>query len=308
MFILITVFEEEIVKGLLEDEQTRDHSLVYIRELVDIPRRAKSNLTEKYTDTQKVDGKWTLSEEAKLHLDELKTNIVDAFSERNIRYYKMKVKECFSQSKNVTADSKEEKSDSNETKDTLRYMDQFIQDFVNDIKGQIEKDKEQWDANMGVKHSLIFSEVLHHATRCHAAAKDFVGRDDLLNSVKLRLVDKNQKKPLVISGEAGSGIPSYFNFLFLTPNSTWDSDGNCINLYLLNLLKSPLFKFSGKTYFVSAIANKCKEWLGKIMRCDNEIPLWYDNRQPGSSYTSCTACYASMCCVQSRPPRWSHNR
>ena len=196
------MFEEEIVKGLLEDEQTRDHSLAYIRELVDIPRRAKSNLTEKYTDTQKVDGKWTPNEEAKLHLDELKTNIVDACSERNIRHYKMKVKECFSQSKNVTS---EEKSDSNETKETLCYMDQFTQDFVNDIKSQIEKDKEQWDANMGVKHSLIFSEVLHHATRCHTAAKDFVGRDDLLNSVKLRLIDKNQKKPLVISGEAGSG-------------------------------------------------------------------------------------------------------
>ena len=204
MFVHI-VFEEEIVKGLLEDQQSRDHCLAYIRELVDIPRRARSNLTEKYTDTRKLDGKWTPNEEAKLHLDRLKTNIVNTCNERNIRHYKMKVKECFLQSKNVASDSEDASSDSKEKKETLRYVDQFTQDFVNDIKVQIEKDKEQWDANMAVKHSLIFNEVLHHATRCHRDAKDFVGRPDLLDAVKLRVLDETQKKPFVLSGEAGSG-------------------------------------------------------------------------------------------------------
>ena len=195
-----------MVKGLLKSHQSTEYCLAYNRELIDIPRKARSNLTDKFTDTQKINGKWTPNEEARIQLDELRTNILSAFGDKNIRNYKMKVKECFSQAKNKTSAPNVEINSSQEAKDTTRYIDQFAQDFVNDIKTLIEKHKEEWDESMGVKHSLIFAEALRHATKGLEAANDFVGREDLMNSVKIRIMDDSPKKPLVVVGDAGSGI------------------------------------------------------------------------------------------------------
>lgn len=203
---LLVAFEEEVVKGLLESHQSIDHCLVYNRELVDIPRKARSNLTDKFTDTQKINGKWTPNEEARIQLDELRTNILSAFGDKNIRHYKMKVRECFSQAKNTNSAQNVENNGSQEAKDTSLYIDQFTQDFVNDIKTLIEKHKDEWDVNMGVKHSLIFAEALRHASRGLEAANDFMGREDLMNSVKIRIMEDSPKKPVVVVGDAGSGI------------------------------------------------------------------------------------------------------
>ena len=213
MFLLIA-FEEEVVKGLLESHQSVEYCLAYNRELIDIPRKARSNLTDKFTDTRKINGKWTPNEEARIQLDELRTNISSAFSDKNIRNYKMKVKECFSQAKNKTPALNVEISGSQDAKDTTRYIDQFTQDFVNDIKTLIEKHKEEWEVSMGVKHSLLFAEALRHTTRGLEAANDFVGREDLMNSVKIRIVDDSPKQPLVVIGDAGSGNYEKENVLF----------------------------------------------------------------------------------------------
>ncbi len=56
-----------------------------------------------------------------------------------------------------------------------------------------------------VKHSECFSEVLHHAIKCKEISADYIGREDLLNTIKLRMMNEERTRPIIVTGQPGSG-------------------------------------------------------------------------------------------------------
>ncbi len=165
-----SVFEMEIIKGLFEEDKMADHCLAYIREIKDIPRQTMDDFTCKYTDVcedvHKSKGNLKANDEARRLLDELRTNIVNKCEASNVRQYNIKMKDYFNSEPSIhVGDNREHVGDNrecsiqsvddgvsggSESGMNLTYMEQFCQDFLCDMKALIEKDKEQWEANMKV--------------------------------------------------------------------------------------------------------------------------------------------------------------
>ncbi len=199
-----SVFEMEVIKGLFEEEKMADHCLAYIREIKDIPRQIMNDIACKYTDVHTSKGNLKANDEARRLLDEMRTNIINKCEASNVRQYNIKMKDYFNSE--PTRDAGEDGGSGSETQASLTYIEQFCEDFLCDMKALIEKDKEQWEANMKVKHSECFSEVLHHAIKCKEINSDFIGREDLLNTIKLRMMNEERTRPIIVTGPPGSGI------------------------------------------------------------------------------------------------------
>ena len=90
------------------------------------------------------------------------------------------------------------------------YMDQFVADFTEGMKRQINLNKHAWN----IKNPLyeFYRETRQHSELCESHHKIFSGRQELLDKIRKHLTsaegeeeDSNVTRPLFISGETGMG-------------------------------------------------------------------------------------------------------
>lgn len=127
-------------------------------------------------------------------LQQLKSNVTNKLEEtNNLRSYEPSL---------TDTDLGEESGDP----ENIPYKNQLVADIISDMKGLIDRAKDNLDINANAKHFEMYKVVLPHASRAKEVCEDFIGREDLFEAIEKHLMDKEKcGKPLVIRGLAGYG-------------------------------------------------------------------------------------------------------
>ena len=182
--VYVSVTEEEIRKGLIEETDNRNRCLVFRRTIKDI--NMKHEKAWRFID-QNEDG--TIDSEAQELLNKLRDEeIPNSLTKENIIDF------------TTTWNDNEGINE----KDHEEYLREFCMEFERSILDLIERGVRK--ASMA-SVSKVYSEVLEHSHQCLQKVERFHGREDELEHVK-NYIFSESNQPLVVHGESGCGKTS----------------------------------------------------------------------------------------------------
>ena len=278
-----TVVEDEVHAGVLHSKNTADQCLCYIREFSDLPRNVYNEVSRKYTDMQVRDGQAKPDAVARKSLQQMKSNVTNKLEEtHNLRNYEPSLSEY------VLA----EEHGQNNPEDAL-YIQQFSQHVLSDVKGLIERAKENLDARANAKHYAMYQQVLPHARLAQEVTQKFLGRKDLFDAVEAYMKDGERcTRPLVIHGSAGYGKTATMGMLSKKTRQWLDSASITVVRFLSATLetadiKAVLVSICSQivtVYNMESIPTGSDENIDKISRmfqtCLEQVSKWHGEKKP----------------------------
>ena len=180
----ISVTDEEIDNGLLQDPKRDEHCLCFVRNLTNI--------------NMKHDKAWRF-------IDKLDTGDVDNVAQSLLSELKeKKILRLLSSTNIFNYEIPWSDTDGVNTKDHDTYLKKFCDTVEKEILRLV-------DIGLANKHQVkgdsLYEEVLEHAHQGIAKCERFHGRMDVLSDIKVYLTSSNDQ-PFVIYGESGCGKTS----------------------------------------------------------------------------------------------------
>ncbi|XP_066285694.1 NACHT domain- and WD repeat-containing protein 1-like [Branchiostoma lanceolatum] len=189
-----SVTEIEIKRGIMESTDANQRAAIFMRNLHNIEKHVGADAVNAYLDLM---DKEKLNEESQRLLEDLKGKLPSKL--KNVHQYEVEWTD-----KGVNEDVESHAS----------YLEQFSDDFVDDLKTMIfkslqsENEEEQND-------DWFLTEVISHARFCQAKCESFCGRQEIFDAVYTYMKDtaKVNHQPFVIHGASGTGKSSIMAML-----------------------------------------------------------------------------------------------
>ena len=193
------VTEQEIQRGILNASNVADRVLCYARNLEDLRRYLDKQNTRRFIDTVEQEEQVRLDAEAQQRLSDLKVNkIPRSLGGSTARSYDVKWL-------GVNLEDSEDV-------EHRRYLQEFSQQFVADMKTMINKHLQNKDGDgraMLGDDVKQYEELVHHARFAHAKLALFCGREETLEQLRTLLTrNTTSNTPIVIHALSGHGKTS----------------------------------------------------------------------------------------------------
>lgn len=184
MFVLFSVTEREVERGILKADDTLNHCLAYVREISNI------NLTllrfaSKFIDfaARNVDG------EAQKFLKTLRDEkLPKRIADTNLARFVVE----WGGKEGIDPETHKE------------YLQQFQEHFYKSIIGLVDRAMEKYEK---LSSDQVFSEALQHLHACLKFCRVFQGREDIVEKIHQYVLGTSDK-PFVLHGESGCGKTS----------------------------------------------------------------------------------------------------
>ncbi|XP_035677087.1 LOW QUALITY PROTEIN: NACHT domain- and WD repeat-containing protein 1-like [Branchiostoma floridae] len=189
-----SVTETEIKRGIMESPDANQTAAIFIRNLQNIEKHVGADAVSAYLDLM---DREKLNEESQRLLEDLKGKLPSKL--KNVHQYEVEWTD-----KGVNEDVESHAS----------YLEQFSDDFVDDLKTMILKSL-QSESEQEQNDDWFLTEVISHSRFCQAKCESFCGRQEIFDAVYSYMKDtaKVNHQPFVIHGASGSGKSSIMAML-----------------------------------------------------------------------------------------------
>eukprot|EP00058_Branchiostoma_floridae_P009028 XP_002594516.1 hypothetical protein BRAFLDRAFT_124973 [Branchiostoma floridae] len=191
-----SVTEIEIKRGIMESPDANQRAAIFMRNLQNIEKHVGADAVSAYLDLM---DREKLNEESQRLLEDLKGKLPSKL--KNVHQYEVEWTD-----KGVNEDVESHAS----------YLEQFSDDFVDDLKTMILKSlQRQSESEQEQNDDWFLTEVISHARFCQAKCESFCGRQEIFDAVYTFMKDtaKVNHQPFVIHGASGSGKSSIMAML-----------------------------------------------------------------------------------------------
>lgn len=180
----MSVTEREVINGLLNVKNTKNHTLAYVRYINNI------NLQNLKKASNYVDilNRSLDTEAAKLMSDLRDVRLPAKIEESNFQKYTIE----WIGREGLDIETHEE------------YLNHFIAHFYKNIVKLVDRAMRKEDSS---PQGVIVTEILQHLHACNNSVKIFYGREDTLQLIEAYMLGPSEK-PLVLFGEGGCGKTS----------------------------------------------------------------------------------------------------
>ncbi|XP_061198397.1 NACHT domain- and WD repeat-containing protein 1-like [Saccostrea echinata] len=193
----MSVTEIEIEKGILEAKSPGQSAVVFHREIQGFTNY-EDRMTKRHIDTTVENEKAVPDKEVKYLQGKLEEKVRQKIEPNYFHEYTVKWLP--------------NGIDPKASEDHKKYLDNFCEDFYNDLKSQIEAADDERDSRAKVFHKIgyysDYNEVLHHLHFCDMKCQTFCGQENIMDRVKKYILDGTVRKPFVIYAPSGNGKTS----------------------------------------------------------------------------------------------------
>ncbi|XP_011493787.1 PREDICTED: NACHT and WD repeat domain-containing protein 2 [Ceratosolen solmsi marchali] len=192
----MSVTEREVINGILNVKNTKNHCLAYLRYInnINLQNLRKASL---YLD---ILNRSLDNEAAKLLTDLRDVRVPNKIESANLqRYYLFPITRLVS----IITHSE--------------YLQQFITHFYRNIIKLVDRAMKKEDSSA---QGQIITEILQHLHACNNSVRVFYGREDSLDKIENYMLG-NSDKPLVLYGEGGCGKTSLLAKSAGLANTVW---------------------------------------------------------------------------------------
>lgn len=249
ILVLFAVTEREVINGVLNVKNTKNHCLAYVRYInnINLQNLKKASL---FVD---IINRSLDTESAKL-LGDLRDNRLPAKIESsNMQKYTVE----WIGREGLDIETHEE------------YLNHFISHFYKNIVKLVDRAMRKEDSSA---QGQIVTEILQHLHACNNSVKVFYGREESLEKIK-RYMLEDSDKPLVLYGEGGCGKTSLLAKTAALVAGEWFADKRPVNI----------IRFLGTTPDSSALTptliSICQQ-VGIISMAPMASPLRHNSQGP----------------------------
>ncbi|KAL2749964.1 NACHT and WD repeat domain-containing protein 2 [Vespula maculifrons] len=247
----MSVTEREVINGVLNVKNTKNHCLAYIRYInnINLQNLRKASL---FIDI----ANRSLDNEACRLLANLRDErLPDKIENTNLQRYTVEW---------IGREGLDPETHS-------EYLQHFITHFYRNIIKLVDRAMRKEDSSA---QGQIITEILQHLHACNNSVKIFYGREDILENIKYHMLGDSEK-PLVLYGEGGCGKTSLLA----------KSAGLSSTVWLINKKPISIIRFLGTTPDSSALTptliSICQQISYNFMLPFEEIP---DDLVPLTAY------------------------
>lgn len=191
--LIPVVTEDEIRRGILTATEPEKHCFWFKRVITDLLQNAHDPNSGKFVDKPYGADNSTIDESAQTLLESLREKDLSAvLPTKNIIQYDVKWT-----SEGISPDASTDHAQYIETlcADVYNVLTEMIQEAIDEKEGDEREDS-------------LNKEILQHALFCQKKGLACQGRDDFLQSVKYSLLERNEKRTVILHGESGCGKTS----------------------------------------------------------------------------------------------------
>ncbi|XP_043496559.1 NACHT and WD repeat domain-containing protein 2 [Polistes fuscatus] len=238
----MSVTEREVINGVLNVKNTKNHCLAYVRYInnINLQNLRKASL---FIDI----ANRSLDNEACRLLANLRDErLPDKIESTNLQRYTVEW---------IGREGLDPETHS-------EYLQHFITHFYRNIIKLVDRAMRKEDSSA---QGQIITEILQHLHACNNSVKIFYGREDILENIKYHMLGDSDK-PLVLYGEGGCGKTSLLAKSAGLSNTVW----------LVNKKPISIIRFLGTTPDSSALTptliSICQQISYNFMLSFEEIP------------------------------------
>lgn len=193
----MSVTEREVINGLLNVKNTKNHTLAYVRYINNINLQ---NL-KKASNFVDILNRSLDTEAAKLMSDLRDVRLPAKIEESNFQKYTIE----WIGREGLDIETHEE------------YLNHFIAHFYKNIVKLVDRAMRKEDSS---PQGVIVTEILQHLHACNNSVKIFYGREDTLQLIENHMLGPSEK-PLVLFGEGGCGKTSMLSKAAALTSEVW---------------------------------------------------------------------------------------
>ena len=191
VFLIVT--EDEIRRGIITATEPEKHCFWFKRVITDLLQNAHDPNAGKFVDKPYGADNSAIDESAQRLLESLREkDLSAALQTKNVIQYDVKWT-----NEGISPEASSEHA---------QYLEKLCADVYNVLTGMIQEaiNEKKGDA----REDSLNEEILQHALFCQKKGLACQGRDDFLQSVKSSLLERNDKRTVILHGESGCGKTS----------------------------------------------------------------------------------------------------
>lgn len=191
VFLIVT--EDEIRRGIITATEPGKHCFWFKRVITDLLQNAHDPNAGKFVDKPYGADNSAIDESAQRLLESLREkDLSAALQTKNVIQYDV----------NWTNEGISPEVSS----EHAQYLEKLCADVYNVLTGMIQEAINEKEGD--VREDSLNDEILQHALFCQKKGLACQGRDDFLQSVKSSLLERNDKRTVILHGESGCGKTS----------------------------------------------------------------------------------------------------